>query len=685
MATIQAELPKINKFKINQFEFSDTFSASKIISYYKSENDNLYDHYSEEWRQLQASQIDKQVKRRYFDSICSMLIDDNKSINALLINDLEKLSTLAENVSQKTNQPYLYPKMIFTDYWTSNAIRLKAYSDTNKSYYLDGKLSSFEYFLRSHYREKISLENSNEASYVASYQKDIITYRNTYAEIHDLKFFENDFFLPLIQRNHSIDYDSEDDIINYAIDDASTGSNEVNTAFFVTFQAHFNNLLSDYALKIKENTFSIQSSKLKHHLQLAKLTEDHFINKFNQLFNLYVSTYKDTLKKLALTLSMKLDKINVPKLDEYPIRTYFSDVEETFEDKLLTSIETIVNESVTYYNQTGSNDYIKNTENQIRNFYQDQLSKIYLTNDTSLSIDTISKNEIPILEEYKEKIQEFRNGCLRQISYEFDYDYPPINKYIDYSFHIGPHFQGLDRRSVIEWAIQAAKQDDLSLHSLHLIRLKTSEFIDINCMNGDTLSKKEILGSHELSVIMEKYAMEENKLLNFGDSLTHLYLQYFKRYYRVDTKNDTWRDFEKKVEDLIMLPITTYYNTSFNTAIVQAQAEIDAMKYDSGENTPFYTKMKNTTQQKIFNINDMYANEIQAAKEEFITTGQKSKLNMKINSLRTDIDREIDQYNNLVKYYVGKFNEKSMQEDVVFDKGPYYSFQNNVKQSGDPQ
>ena len=80
-------------------------------------------------------------------------------------------------------------------------------------------------------------------------------------------------------------------------------------------------------------------------------------------------------------------------------------------------------------------------------------------------------------------------------------------------------------------------------------------------------------------------------------------------------------------------------------------------------------------QRKIFDVNDMYAKEIEEAKEEYIRTGRKVDLNLIINNLRTDIDRIVDEYLNLVNYYVQEFNVKDIEIRDEFEKGPYYGFQ----------
>ncbi len=441
-------------------------------------------------------------------------------------------------------------------------------------------------------------------------------------------------------------------------------------------------MISKYALSIKESTYLLPASEIKHIMQSAKLNEIEYENRYSELFNLYVSTYKQTYRQYALLTSMGYQDIKLPGVEEYALNTFFSDVENTFEDTLHTSMHEMVNQSVAYYEKTDSDDYILSTENQIRNYYQEQLSKLYLESKKEIKENEIQKLEVPVLEEYKEKIDEFRNACMRKISYSFASDYPPINKFENYSFNIDVVFQGLDKRTVVEWAMQAAKKKDLSLHSINLIRLKISEFININCMNGDNASHKEKLGSHELSVIQEKYAMIEHRLRVFGESLTEVYLQYLRRYYTGDFSSDEWKEFESKVDELLDQPFTTYYDTSFDIASVQKQANEDNDNYEIGSETPFYTKMKTISQKKIFDVNDMYANEIAQTKEEYIKTGRKVGLNLIINNLRADIDRIVDEHMNLVNYYVKEFEEQDIEIKDEFDKGPYYFFQskNNKKE-----
>jgi hypothetical protein len=690
----EEEKTRLNEYTIVQYVHKENSTAREIISFYETTNNSAYHHYASEWRYLDLNMSDKAYKERIFDSICAAVIDDNATIHNMCKSDLEKLSirtkdlnfseveSMEDNIDYEEFQEFSFNlKMIYSDFWPSNAVRLKAYSDKTSSFYKDGKLSNFEYYLRSIYRQKILSGEYGVQIATSGYQRDISIYRDTYFESINTDLSNVSFYLQVLEQLDNFNYELADDIIFQATEDASSGDPEVNYNFFISFQAYFNKMISKYALSIKESTYLLSASEIKHIMQSAKLNEMEYENRYSELFNLYISTYKQTYRQYAQLTSMVYQDVKLPDVEEYNLNTFLKDVEDTFEDTLHTSMHEMVNQSVAYYEKTDSDDYILSTEGQIRNYYQEQLSKLYLKPKNEIKLTEIQKLEVPVLEEYKEKIDEFRNACMRKISYSFASDYPPINKFENYSFNIDISFQGLDKRTVVEWAMQAAKKKDLSLHSINLIRLKISEFININCMNGDNAAHKEELGSHELSVIQEKYAMIEHRIRVFGESLTEVYLQYLKRYYTGDFSTDEWKVFESKVDELHAQPLTTYYDTSFDIASVQKQASEDNDNYDLGSETPFFTKMKTIAQKKIFDLNDMYANEVAQAKDEYIKTGRKVGLNLIINTLRVDIDRIVDEHMNLANYYVKEFEEQSIEVKDEFEKGPHYFFQsdNNIR------
>jgi hypothetical protein len=241
---------------------------------------------------------------------------------------------------------------------------------------------------------------------------------------------------------------------------------------------------------------------------------------------------------------------------------------------------------------------------------------------------------------------------------------------------LGKEFQGLDKRMVVERAIEAAKNNDLSLHFINIVRLKTEEFININCMHGDDVSKEEELGVHEINVIMERFAMIEQRLLSFGQRMIEYYLLYISRYYEGDKASMEWKAFEEKYDELLNQPLTTYYDTTFDIAKVQQQAQDDKEHYDSGDATSFFTKMKNTTQQKIYDVNDKYVQEIEDAKASYIETGRRKALNLVLQNYRTDIDRLVDEYVTIAQYYIQEFENSEFDIVDDFDKGKYYYFQN---------
>ena len=678
----ETSTPKIIEYTLSPYVLRKDSSEEEIVSYYDTLNNKAYHHYASMWRSIGLAE-EKQAKK-LFDAICASVIDTNVAIRDMCKNDLEKLlystEDTKEEVVEKNIPEYEFQlKMIYSDFWPANAIRLKAFSDNGAVYYEDGKLANFEHFLRSVYEEKVMAGKLGIDLAVKSYQRDIALYRDTYFEATKRERPQNNFYLSLRTGDGEINYESEADIVAQAIEDASSGSVEANYNFFISFQSYFNKTISGYALKIKEATRNKPASQIKYTLQQAKLRESEYTNRYSELFNLYIATYRQTLRSYALLTSLLSYDAKLPSVGAYPLNTYFDDVEETFEDILLTSLGELVDNSVSYYKETGSDEFILRSENQIRNYYQEQLSKIYLKTDRALKLTDIQKLEVPIIEEYKEKIDEFRSACMLKINYSFPNDYPPINRFVDYSFSIGSDFQGLDRRTVIEWAMQAAKKSDLSLHSLKIIKLKIGEFININCMHGDNASHKEELGSHEWSVIQERFAMIEHRLLVFGESLIENYLQYLRRYYEGDVNSEAWETFMDEANALKAEPITTYYDTSFDVASVENKAKEDRENYESGTDAPYYVKMKKMAQQKIFDINDRYAREVESAKENYVQTGKRAPLNLVLNNLRTDIDRVVDEYLKLASYYVKEFDIQDVEIVDDFEKGTYYYFQNENK------
>jgi len=688
------EESRLKEYNIVQYVHKKDSTAREIISFYETTNNSAYQHYASEWRYVDLNISDNIQKQHIFDLICSSIIDSNATIYDMCKSDLEELKIqgddsnfseivyVKDDISYEKFQEYKFPlKMIYSNFWPLNAIRLKAYADTRASFYTNGKLSNFEYYLRAIYRQKVLSSEYDIQIAISEYQRDISIYRDTYFESINSNISDINFYLQILEQLDNFNYESPMDIIFHATEDASSGNPVVNYNFFISFQSYFNKKISEYALSIKESTYLLSASEIKHIMQSAKLNEIEYENRYSELFNLYISTYKEIYRQYTLLTSLAYQDIKLPNVEEYPLNTFFGDVENTFEDTLHSSMHEIVNQSVAYYEKTDSDNYILSTEKQIRNYYQEQLSKLYLESKNEIREDEIQKLEIPILEEYKEIIIEFRNACMKKISYDFSSEYPPINKFVDYSFSINMAFQGLDKRMIVEWAIQAAKKQDLSLHSINIIRLKISEFININCMNGDNASYKKELGSHELSIIQEKYAMIEHRLRVFGESLIEVYLQYLKRHYTGSFSSNEWKVFVDKIDELHAQPLTTYYDTSFDIASVQKQANEDNENYELGSETPFYTKMKTIAQKKIFDINDMYSNEIKQAKEEYVKIGSNTALNLVINNLRIDIDRIIDEHINLAKYYVKEFEKEDTKVKDEFEKGPYYFFQskNNIK------
>jgi len=670
----------LKEYLITVYVLSEDTKEEEIISHYELQNNKAYQFYSEQWREIDLKHIAIDKKEKYFDTLCALLMDTHQKVQEACLENLEvyyQQKTEEEiEIGQKIDSVDLDLKMLYSEYWPLNAIRLKAYVDRDANYYVNGKLSNFEYFLRSLYRQKVLQKELDLLFAETSYRQDISIYRDVYFEGHNTGVANSNFYLQIAPAPEHFNFESNTDIIYQAKEDASSYMDEPNYSFFISFQAHFNKQISDYALRVKHEIYPLDSKALKQMLLEAKLNEKNFVDKYKELFSLYCGNYEHARTQFNQLTGAYTKLYNLPKVEEYSLTTFFDDVSDTFKETLLSSLDDLVSRSVEYYRKTGSDDFIVNIENQIRNYYQEQLSSLYIKSKHVIKKSDIQKYEIPIIEEYKEKIDEYRNACMQKIDYIFDKDYPPINKYVDYSFSLGKEFQGLDKRMVVEWAVEAAKNNDLSLHFLNIIRLKTEEFININCMHGDAVSKEEELGVHEINVIMERFAMIEQRLLSFGQRMIEYYLLYLSRYYTGDKTSDEWKAFESKYDELLNQPLTTYYDTTFDIAKVQQQAQDDKEHYDSGDATSFFTKMKNTTQQKIYDVNDKYVQEIEDAKATYIETGRRKALNLVLQNYRTDIDRLVDEYMMIAQYYIQEFENSEIEIVDDFDKGKYYYFQN---------
>ena len=89
--------------------------------------------------------------------------------------------------------------------------------------------------------------------------------------------------------------------------------------------------------------------------------------------------------------------------------------------------------------------------------------------------------------------------------------------------------------------------------------------------------------------------------------------------------------------------------------------------------------MKNISQQKIYDVNDRYGNDIEVAKAEYVKTGKRVDLNIMFQNLRLEMDRIVDEYFNMSNYYINEFKNKTLKNEIAFDMGKYYYFQTNAK------
>ena len=242
----EEEKTRLNEYSIIQYVHKKDSTAREIISYYETTNNSAYQHYASEWRHIDLNMSDEVYKQRIFDSICAAIIDDNATIHDMCKSDLEKLNiqsddldfseieSIEDNIDYEEFQEYGFPlKMIYSDFWSFNAIRLKAYADKTASFYTNGKLSNFEYYLRSVYKEKVLSGEYNIQIATSGYQRDISIYRDTYSEGADSNTSDISFYLQILEQLDNFNYELSDDIIFQAKEDASSGDPEVNYNFFI--------------------------------------------------------------------------------------------------------------------------------------------------------------------------------------------------------------------------------------------------------------------------------------------------------------------------------------------------------------------------------------------------------------------------------------------------------------------
>ncbi len=667
---------ELNDFDIVSYEIDDEITFKYIQTYYSDQNNNAYDYYVKLWRDIDLNEKLNVDKIQIFDQICNMWIDTNEKINDMCS---ESMNILVDTYDTEDMECEIYLKMLYARFWPMNAVRMKAYVDRRNTNYLNGKISSFEYLLKTYYQEKITKKQIDLEKARGEYIHSITTYRDYYFDDVEYSLPDNNFFLDIMSNPETFEYKNEKHLAYQANLDAIMVDQDNNDNFLLSFQSYFNKELNGQALKVNNSSFDLSPKELKKTLQRAKLKETEIIDEYNRLFSFYIQAYKYTFKQLQKLTSQNKAILELANISAYPLKRNFEEIDKTFSEVLNSSLKDLVDASISSFENNQTDDYIIRTEKQIRNYYQGQLAEL-INNESN---EGIEQEEIILVEEYKVLIDEFRNLCTEKINYNFRNDYPKLNQYSDYSFSLGERFTGLDKRTIIESAIEAAKKGDLSLHTLKLILLKVSEYININSMDGDASSSEDQLGPHEVNVIMEKYAAIEQKILIYGKMLAEIYLHNVKKNYNGDITDSRWKEFLDNANELLNRPITTFYETNFDIATVQRYAQIDNKIYESADQAPFYTKMKNLTQQKIYDVNDSYLYDIEEAKQTFIDTGKQVELKKSLNNLRTDIDRIIDEYKNMSNYYIKEFKVKLQDIDIVFDKGKHYYFQSNNKEKGE--
>ena len=249
-----------------------------------------------------------------------------------------------------------------------------------------------------------------------------------------------------------------------------------------------------------------------------------------------------------------------------------------------------------------------------------------------------------------------------------------LNSIEDYAFGIHSSFEGLDKLMVITWSKEAAKSSDLSLYNLERLRAKAAEFISVNCLNGDLAASSEEIHPHEVSIVVEEFAMYEQRILGFVEQMARLYIQNLHALLDESIDKKQWEVFDRAYTDLLQKSYTTYYNNSFETAGIQKQAGIDKAFYSKGEDAPYFTKMRIATQQKIHDVNNYYTKIIENAKKSYIDNGNITTLKTELNILRSDVDRLVSEHHLLASQYKKEFDTNAVEESYLFEKGKYYEY-----------
>jgi hypothetical protein len=561
--------------------------------------------------------------------------------------------------------------------WTPNAIRLKAYSDRGSNYYDNGQLSDFEYLLQTFYRSEIFNKKKSFDEATILYQKDIIIYRTTYFVENDKNQHSNEFFLSLQAQPNDSEFYKREYAIYQAQQDASLKvSNDLNIHYLKSIQAYFNRKIENNSTRTMKKLLDLLPNEQKKDIQEARIVEEDFSNEFIELFNLYIYHYSQTRNKYLALTNNHTKLIESHKIDDYKLTKFFDIVEEPFELSLYSSLSLRAQEASDYYNKFKSNQYYINTENRIRDFYQDKILSIITTKD--MTDDKSQLQEYSCIEEYKEKIQDFRHKCGTGTDYIFPPEIPYINKYQDYSFSISKLFIGLDTRTVIENAITAAKNEDYSIYNIEWIRSKISEFININCMDADQNAEKEINGRHEVNVIMENYGMNEQRLLLYLKRLITFYSKYFiSTLEKKDTSKIKY--YEKEVIKLNKTPVITYFDNKLEISSLIEQLNLEKEDTNNEITSAYLMKIQNATQQKIFDINDIYNERILHSMSEYVETGDAVKLNNVFQNLVLDINRLLDEFEKFSKHYNTHSEVVNKDDKVEFDLGKYYYFKTKQK------
>jgi len=665
----QKDLRPINKIKC-----TEQMSPELIISLFDTLKLEYISHYENELIKAEKKLLDTQQVNRLCDQIYACMLTAHDTILKACAHQMLNLE-LRDTLDLVKNSSLSELKIYIRLPWSDNALRLKARYDRQSLSYVNGKLSSMEFILRDYYKELLIKDGLSLAQASSMYQQKISLYRDEYMNYLGEESHGSNYFLRLGNAGENADFDSEFELELFAIEDASIEQDVACLSILSSMQAYFQGHIEEINKDLQEHSMPKPLFEYKLDFDEAVKKEVSLALAYEERFNMYARVYNAS--KIEFNkLCFNEEPTQKPKLEDYALKLYLSDKKTDFRLSIDLDLDERIHNDLSTYLDSNDTSCFDITLKQIRSYYQEEIIKLI---SIDMSMDKKREEQMSLHKAYEQMVIDYHSRCTSKIieakkEFRFEEASLVLNSIEDYAFGIHPSFEGLDKLMVLSWAQEAALANDLSLYNLERLRIKASEFISTNCLNGDIAASSEEIHPHEVSIVVEEFAMYEQRILNFVEQMAGLYIQtlYGLISEKVDAKE--WTDFDNQYMALLHKSYTTYYNNSFETAGVQKQAGIDKAFYSKGEDAPYFTKMRIATQQKIHDVNNYYTKIIENAKKSYIDNGNITVLKTELNILRSDVDRLVSEHHLLASQYKKEFDATALEESYLFEKGKYYEY-----------